>query len=132
MIDVARDVLARRSVDRPARIDLEQIAVVRNLVALLVGEQRPRVFDNIGVLLDRLSREHAEPGTRASDAEGARTVQIGLVFLAGLGGRHSKDVDNCDRPLACGSACGQRMRINARRASTVSINLAIAWAEDAQ
>src|SRR5215213_6178550 len=95
MIDIAGNVLARRSVDRPTRVHLEEIAVVRDLVALLVGEQRPRVLQDVGVLLDWLGREHAEPGPRAADAKRASTVEIRLVYLTCLGDRHSEDAYDC-------------------------------------
>jgi hypothetical protein len=86
MIDVARDVRARRSVDGPARIHLEPVAIVGPRIALCVRQQRAGVFDDVGVLLDRLRGEHAKSGTRSSDTEHAPSehlrIVLGTQFLA--------------------------------------------------
>src|SRR4051812_45839369 len=79
MVDVARDVRARRAVDGPARIHLEQIAIVRDLVALLVREERTNVFHDVGILLDRLAREYAKPGARASHAKRMLSLAVGFA-----------------------------------------------------
>src|SRR4029077_20931074 len=98
MVDVARQVRARRAVDGPARIHLEPVAIVGALVALLVGQQRAGVLDDVFVLADRLGREHAKPGARARDAERTRAVELRLVFLGCLAGGHSGGA--CDSGLS--------------------------------
>src|SRR6266481_8781113 len=69
MIDVARDVLAHRPVDGPAVIEFEQIFVLDRVVLLLLGiQQRPKITDDFGALLDRFGGEEAKPGTGTADA----------------------------------------------------------------
>src|SRR6185295_19788786 len=84
MIDVARGVGTRRAVDGPARIHLEPVAIVAPLIALLVGQQRTCVFDDVLVLPDRFGRKHAEPGARAGDTEWVCGLAVG--FADGTGG----------------------------------------------
>src|SRR5258707_11863116 len=69
VIDVAGDVLAHRSVDGPAVIELEQIFVLDRVVLLLLAiEQRPEIADYFGALLDRSGCEEAKPGAGTADA----------------------------------------------------------------
>src|SRR5262245_11928899 len=68
--DVSRDVAPDRAVDRPALVDLEQVAVVE-LVGDRVGDARTPVFDDEIALMDRLGGEQAEAGARAGDAVGS-------------------------------------------------------------
>jgi len=64
MIDVTGDVLAHRAVDGPAAVEFEQIFVLDRVVLLLPGiQQRTKIADDLGALLDRLGGEEAEPGT---------------------------------------------------------------------
>ena len=73
MVDVARDIAARRAVDGPAAVDLVQIAVAVGLdfAGLLGGEQGAFVFGDPAPLLDRPGGEQAEAGARAADAKGS-------------------------------------------------------------
>src|SRR5256885_15596686 len=56
MVDVARNVLAARSIDGPTGVDLEQILGVK-LVRDLVGQHAAGVPDNEGSLADQLGSE---------------------------------------------------------------------------
>src|SRR5262249_13552686 len=88
MIDVARDVRARRAVYGPARVDLEPVAIVGLRIALRIVEQRAGVFDDVGVLPDRLGGEDAKPGARTGDAEHAPPEHLGTFLGSQLLGRH--------------------------------------------
>ncbi len=69
MVDVARDVLAHRTVDGPAAGDLEQVFVLDRVVLFLVAiEQRTEIPDDLRALLDVLCGEEAEPGSGAADS----------------------------------------------------------------
>ena len=68
MVDVARDVLAARSVDGPTGVDLEQILGVK-LVRDSVGQHPAGVPDNEAPFADQLGGEEAQSGFRATDAE---------------------------------------------------------------
>src|SRR6266852_5819244 len=71
MIDVARDVLAHRAVDGPAVIELEQIFVLDRVVFLLSAiQQRTKIADDFGALLDRFGGEETKPGAGTADAIG--------------------------------------------------------------
>src|SRR5665213_1872002 len=81
VIDIARDVLAHRAVDGPAPVQFEQILVLDGVVFFLPGiQQRPKIADDLGALLDRLGGEEAKPGAGAADA---------IRFLRG-NGRHDR------------------------------------------
>src|SRR5690606_7660742 len=67
MIAVARDIAARRAVDRPAAVDLVHVAVV-DLVRDLGRELAALVLDDLGALGDRLDGEQSEPGAGAANA----------------------------------------------------------------
>jgi hypothetical protein len=85
MIDVARDVRARRAVDGPARVHLEQIAIIRNVLALLVREQRAGVVDDEGALPDRSVANTPSPvrerPTRNAWAPLSSCLALPLVLL---------------------------------------------------
>ncbi len=75
MIDVARSVAAGGAVDRPSRVDLEQVAGVeivgtrgRNLATVVADDELP--------FLDGHGREQAEPGLRAADPQVAGRYQF--------------------------------------------------------
>ena len=68
MVDVARDVLAARSVDRPTGVDLEQILGVK-LIRDLVGQHAADVSDNEASLADELGGEQAQACFGTADAE---------------------------------------------------------------
>ena len=92
MIDIARDVFAHRTVDGPAVIEFEQILVLDRVVPLLSTiQERPKIADYFGALLDRLGGEEAEPGPGTADA----------IRLVRRNGRHDDEAtDNaneCDR-----------------------------------
>src|SRR3954471_3381103 len=106
MVDVARDVRARRAVDGPARIHLEQIAVVRDFVALLVREERTDIFDDVGVLLDRFGREYAKPGVRASHAKRMLSLAVGFAGRT-RGHAHDEMRIFTNSSLACERKRGQ-------------------------
>src|SRR5262245_26114434 len=67
VIDVARDVAAGRAVDGPAAADLEQVAGVGAVGALVGGATGP-ALDYDAALADGLGRDQAEPGSRAGNA----------------------------------------------------------------
>src|SRR3954447_1446526 len=106
MVDVARDVRARRAVDGPARIHLEQIAIVRDLVALLVREERTNVFHDGGILLDQLAREYAKPGARASHAKRMLSLAVGFAGRT-RGHAHDEMRIFTNSSLACERKRGQ-------------------------
>src|SRR5262245_38499535 len=66
MVDVARGVAARGTIDGPAAVDLEEVAVVE-LVGDLVGEATAPVLDDEVALVDRLGREQAKTRTRTPE-----------------------------------------------------------------
>src|SRR5712672_95086 len=71
MIDVARDVLAHRAVNGPAVAELEQIFVLDRVVFLLSAiQQRTKIADDFGALLDRFGGEETKPGAGTADAIG--------------------------------------------------------------
>src|SRR6266852_3058077 len=71
MIDVTGDVLAHRSVDGPAVVELEQIFVLDRVVFLLSAiQQRTKIADDFGALLDRFGGEETKPGAGTADAIG--------------------------------------------------------------
>ena len=71
MVDVARDVLAHRAVDGPAVVELEQIFVLDGVVFLLSAiQQRTKIADDFGALLDRFGGEETKPGAGTADAIG--------------------------------------------------------------
>ena len=60
VVDIARDVLADRTVDGPAVRELEQIFVLDRVVFFLLGiQKRPKIPDDFGALLDPLGGEEA-------------------------------------------------------------------------
>src|SRR5206468_3908146 len=69
MVDVAGDVAPGRAVDGPAAVELEQVAVV-DLVGALVGDLRPPVLDDERALPDGAGGEQAEAGARAAETIG--------------------------------------------------------------
>src|SRR5882757_1363639 len=71
VVDVAGDVLAHRTVDGPAAAELEQIFVLDRVVFFLLRiQERPKITDNFGALLDRFGGEEAKSGAGAADAVG--------------------------------------------------------------
>src|SRR6202035_2422426 len=71
VIDIARDVLAHRAVDGPAAVELEQVFVLDRVVLLLPAiQERPKITDYFGALLDRFGGEEAKPGAGTADAIG--------------------------------------------------------------
>src|SRR5258708_31105886 len=71
MVDVVGDVLAHRAVDGPAVVELEQIFVLDRVVFFLLRiQQRPKIADDFGALLDRFGGEEAKSGGGAADAIG--------------------------------------------------------------
>jgi hypothetical protein len=64
VVDVARNILARRAVDRTPAGDGEKI-LVGDAVGLLVGEAGPEIFDDAGALGDILAGEQPDAGGRA-------------------------------------------------------------------
>src|SRR5262245_30648542 len=67
MIGIARRIPARRAVDRPAAVDLVDIAIVE-LVGLLGGHLAAAILDDQRTLLDRLFSEKTKTCAGASDA----------------------------------------------------------------
>ena len=88
VIDVTRHVRAWRPVNGPARVHLEPVAIVGTRVTLRVGQQGARVFHDVGVLLDRPGREHAEPGTRTGNTEYAPPEHLRIVLATQFFGWH--------------------------------------------
>src|SRR5712691_6388854 len=70
VVDVARDVAPGRAVDRPALVELEQVAVVE-LVGDLVRDAPAPILDDEIALVDGLGRKQAETCLRATDTERA-------------------------------------------------------------
>jgi hypothetical protein len=71
VIDVAGDVLAHRTVDGPAVVEFEQVFVLDGVVFFLLAiQQRPKIADDFGALLDPLGGEEAKSGTGTADAIG--------------------------------------------------------------
>src|SRR5687767_4431307 len=71
MVDVACGVPARRSVDRPAAVDFEQVACVPAPLDLLACDPRPDILDDEVILFDDIRREKSKACFRPSDAKGA-------------------------------------------------------------
>src|SRR3954462_11189122 len=71
VVDITGDVLAHRTVDGPAVVQFEQVLVLDRVVFFLLAiQQRPKIADDLGALLDRLGGEEAESGNGAADAIG--------------------------------------------------------------
>jgi len=71
VVDIAGDVLADRAVDGPAVVQFEQVLVLDRVVFFLLAiQQRPKIADDLGALLDRLGGEEAKSGAGATDAIG--------------------------------------------------------------
>src|SRR5579872_5944942 len=71
VVDVAGDVLADRTVDGPAIGQLEQIFVLDRIVFFLLRiQQRPKIADDFGALLDPFGGEEAKSGSGTADAIG--------------------------------------------------------------
>src|SRR5262249_21207020 len=68
MVDIARDVLAARSVDGPTGVDLEKVLGVEP-VGRSGGPHAAGVPDNEASLADQLGGEEAQASFRATDAE---------------------------------------------------------------
>src|SRR3981189_2688556 len=87
MVDIAGDILTYRTVDSPAAIELEQILVLDRVVLLLSGiQQRTKIPDDFGALLDRFGGEEAKPGAGTADAirlfrRNSRTDRLGTDTL---------------------------------------------------
>src|SRR3954467_4398131 len=120
MIDISREVRTLRSVDGPARVHLEPVAIVAPRIALRVGQQRAQIFDDVGILLDRLGGEDTKPGARTRDAERAPSEHLRIFLGPQLFSRHSQDGFNFRASLTRVRACGQRRRLDASAASTGS------------
>ncbi len=81
MIDIARDIAARRAVDSAVLGDLVEVAVAAPLgpLGLLGVQDTTLVFGDATPLLDRPCGEQAQPRERATDAE--RSMRHSLTAL---------------------------------------------------
>src|SRR5581483_9712960 len=71
VIDVTGDVLADRTIDGPAIVELEQVFVFDRVVFFLFAiQQRPKIADDFGALLDPFGGEEAKSSAGAADAVG--------------------------------------------------------------
>src|SRR5215475_10470483 len=71
VIDVAGDVLADRTVDGPAIVELEKVFVLDRILFFFPGIQDgSEIADDLGALLDRPGGEEAKAGLGAADAVG--------------------------------------------------------------
>src|SRR5215510_6312302 len=68
VVNVARDVLAARSIDGPTSVDLEQILGVK-LIRDLVGQHAAGVADNEASLADQLGGKEAQACFGTADTE---------------------------------------------------------------
>src|SRR3984957_16394458 len=69
VIDIARDVLAHRTVNGPAAVEFKQIFVLDRVVFLLPRiQQWAKIANDFGALLDRFGGEEAKSGAGTADA----------------------------------------------------------------
>src|SRR5262249_5660315 len=76
VVDVAGGVAAGRAVDRPARVEIEQIFALQ-VVDVVRAHQLAKILDDELALANRLGRIQPEPGGRAADAGGTRLMRRG-------------------------------------------------------
>src|SRR6202167_4582570 len=105
VIDITRDVLAHRAVDGPASVEFEQVFVLDRVVLLLPAiQQRPKIADYFGALLDRFGGEEAKPGAGAADA----------IRLIRRNGRHDRSELTLMKATDREAAVLKRFRRNVR------------------
>src|SRR3979411_2086496 len=100
------NILAHRTVDGPAAVELEQIFVLDGVVLLLPRiQQRPKIADYFGALLDRFGGEEAKPGAGTANAIG---------FIRGNGRDDRYGTDTLMKATDREAAVLKRFRANVR------------------
>ncbi len=122
MVDVAREIPARRPVQRAARTDVEQIDRAAFLVFRL-GEDVADILDDALALGDRLKREQAKAGAGALHRQLVRGG--GNRFCRGMGRVAERQSNLSAIETATGEGCAERSlggRCNAQAPASVNVD----------